>query len=218
MTGGLARARDTRTVRIGITGPIGCGKSQVVRWLADLGVAVVDADQEARAVTGPGHPVHAAILARFGDPVRAADGTLDRAELARLVFEDPDALAALESIVHPAVRPRIMAAMEAAEAAGAPAVAVEAIKLVEGGLADLCDEVWLVTCDPGVQRARLLDRGMPVADAERRMAAQAGLARRISPRATRVLETSGSPETTRAQVVAALGEVLAGRRSGGPAR
>jgi dephospho-CoA kinase len=218
VTGSRARARDTRTVRIGITGPIGCGKSQVVRWLADLGVAVVDADREARAVTSPGHPVHAAILARFGDPVRAADGTLDRAELARLVFGDPDALAALESIVHPAVRPRIMAAMETAETAGAPAVAVEAIKLVEGGLADLCDEVWLVTCDPGVQRARLLARGMPVADAGRRMAAQAGLAQRLSPRATRVLETSGSPEATRAQVVAALGEVLASRRGGDPSR
>lgn len=200
------------TVRIGITGPIGCGKSQIVRWLAELGVAVVDADLEARAVTAPGHAVHDVVLARFGDRVRAADGTLDRAALGRIVFADPSALARLESIVHPAVRPRIMAAMEAAEAAGAPAIAVEAIKLVEGGLAALCDEVWLVTCDPGAQRDRLLARGMATDDIDRRTAAQAGLAERLRPAATFVLDTSGSPAATRALMVAALGEALASRR------
>ncbi len=202
----------SHTVRIGITGPIGCGKSQVVRWLAELGVAVVDADEVARAVTAPGHPAHDAVLHRFGPEVRAADGTLDRAALGRIVFADPDALRALEQIVHPAVRPRILAAMEAAEAAGAAAVAIEAIKLVEGGLASLCDEVWLVTCDPAVQRDRLVSRGMPEADADLRMAAQAGLSERLAPAATFVLDSSGSAARTRALVVAALGEAIAARR------
>ena len=150
----------SRAVRIGITGPIGCGKSTMVGWLAERGAVVIDADDEARAVTAPGEPAHAAILARFGDAVRGPDGTLDRAALARLVFADPAALADLEAIVHPAVRPRILAAIEAADAAGAPAVAIEAIKLVEGGLAALCDEVWLVTCGPVTQRARLAARGV----------------------------------------------------------
>lgn len=200
------------TIRIGITGPIGCGKSQIVRWLAELGVAVVDADREARAVTAPGHPVHDAILARFGDRVRSADGTLDRASLGRIVFSDPDALDALEAIVHPAVRPRILAAMDAAATAGAPAVAVEAIKLVEGGLAALCDEIWLVTCDPVAQRERLVARGMAGPDIEQRTSAQAGLTDRLRPAATLVLDTSGSPAETRAAVVAALGEAIAGRR------
>lgn len=200
-----------RTIRIGITGPIGCGKSQVARWLADLGVTVVDADREARIVTAPGHPVHDVVLARFGAEVRAPDGTLDRAALAARVFADPEALAELEAIVHPAVRPRILAAMDAAEQAGVPAVAIEAIKLVEGGLAAICDEVWLVTCAPGPQRERLLERGMPAADADRRIAAQAGLTERLRPRATRVLDTSGSAAETRALVVDALGETLAAR-------
>jgi len=201
-----------RTIRIGITGPIGCGKSQVVRWLGELGVTVVDADREARAVSAPGHPVHDAILARFGDRVQSADGTLDRAVLGRIVFSDPKALEALEALVHPAVRPRILAAMESAATAGAPAVAVEAIKLVEGGLAALCDEVWLITCDPTAQHDRLRTRGMADPDIVQRIAAQAGLADRLRPAATWVLDTSGAPAETRAAVVAALGEAIAGRR------
>jgi dephospho-CoA kinase len=123
----------TRAVRIGLTGPIGCGKSTVGGWLAARGANVIDADAEARAVTAAGQPAHDAILERFGDVLRGPDGTLDRAALARLVFSDAAALRDLEAIVHPAVRPRILAAIRAADAAGARAVVIEAIKLVEGG-------------------------------------------------------------------------------------
>ena len=201
-----------RTVRIGITGPIGCGKSQVALWLGELGARVVDADRVARDVAAPGTPVHAAILRRFGATVTAADGTLDREALGRLVFADPAALRELEALVHPAVRPRILERIAAAEADGAPAVAIEAIKLVEGGLADPCDEVWLVTCDPGIQRARLVGRGAVAPDVDQRMAAQAGLAERMRSSATRVLDTSGGLEETRALVVAALDQAVAAAR------
>ncbi len=189
-------------MRIGITGPIGCGKSQVARWLADLGAAVIDADDVARTVTAPGEPAHDAVVRHFGPAVTTADGTLDRAALARVVFADPDRLRELEAIVHPAVRPRILAAVEGADAAGAPAVVIEAIKLVEGGLASLCDEVWLVTCDAGSQRERILARGTPADDADRRIAAQAGLAERLAPAATRVIDTSGDAAGTRETVEA----------------
>ena len=130
------------------------------------------------------------------------DGTLDRAALARVVFADPDRLRELEAIVHPTVRPRILAAVEGADAAGAPAVVIEAIKLVEGGLASLCDEVWLVTCDAGPQRERILARGTAPDDADRRIAAQAGLADRLAPAATRVIDTSGDAAGTRETVEA----------------
>jgi dephospho-CoA kinase len=200
------------TVRIGITGPIGGGKSQVVRWLAELGVAVVDADEIAKGVTSPGRPAHDLVLRRFGPAVTAPDGTLDRAALGRIVFADPARLRELEAIVHPAVRPRILDAFDAAERAGAPAVAVEAIKLVEGGLAALCDEVWLVTCDADAQRERLGARGIAEADAEQRIAAQQGLAERLRPTASRVIDASGSMAETRARVVAALAEALAAAR------
>ena len=203
-----------RALRIGLTGHIGCGKSTVAAWLGVRGAVVIDADDVARAVTAPGEPAHDAVLARFGDAVRSADGTLDRAALARLVFADPAALGDLEAIVHPAVRPRILAAIEAADRAGAPAVVIEAIKLVEGGLGALCDEVWLVACDPATQRARLAGRGMAPADAERRITAQADLIERLRPHATRVLETNGAPEEAEATTAALLAAALGAARQG----
>ena len=199
-----------RALRIGLTGPIGCGKSTVARWLGERqGVIAVDADRIAQEVLGPGTAEVEAVYRRFGPALRRADGTLDRAELGRLVFADPVALRDLEAIVHPAVRPRILAAIAEADRAGARAVVVEAIKLVEGGLAESCDEVWLVTCDEEVQLERLIGRGMEPTDAAARLAAQRGLATRLRPRATRVIDTSGSAEATSQIVERLLTEALA---------
>ena len=204
-------AAPRRTRRIGITGPIGCGKSTVTGWLAERGAAVIDADDVAREVTAAGTEAASAIAATFGGELLRPDGSLDRSALGRIVFGDPAALARLEAIVHPAVRPVILQRIEAAAAAGAPAVVVEAIKLVEGGLAALCDEVWLVTCDADEQLARLLARGATQADALSRIGAQVGLAERLAPAATRVIDTSGAVSTARQVVetawLAALGPV-----------
>lgn len=197
------------TVRIGITGPIGCGKSTVARFLEARGAVVVDADDVARAVTAAGSPTQAAVIEAFGDAVRDREGDLDRAALAGIVFRDASALARLEAIIHPAVRPQIVAALERAERGGATAVIVEAIKLVEGGLADLCDEVWLVTCPRVDQRARLIERGSAPADAEARIASQGAIRERLGPRATRTIDTAGSLATTRRRVVAAYRAALA---------
>jgi dephospho-CoA kinase len=199
----------TRAVRIGLTGPIGCGKSTVGGWLAARGANVIDADAEARAVTAAGQPAHDAILERFGDVLRGPDGTLDRAALARLVFSDAAALRDLEAIVHPAVRPRILAAIQAADAVGARAVVIEAIKLVEGGLAALCDETWLVTCTPDEQRARLAGRGVAPDDAARRIAAQADIAARLAAAATRTVDTGGDRAAAEARTAAAYAAALA---------
>lgn len=195
-------------LRIGLTGPIGCGKSTVAGWLAARGATVVDADETAREVTVPGEPALVEVVERFGEGVLRPDGSLDRAALGRIVFADPHALGDLEAIVHPAVRPRILAAIERAEAGGARIVVVEAIRLVEGGLDALCDEVWLVVCDPTEQRERLLRRDLSVRDADQRLAAQAGLEARLRPAATRVLDTSGSPDEAEARVAAALAAAL----------
>ena len=196
------------TLRIGLTGPIGCGKSTVARWLADLGATVVDADDIARDVTAVGEPALDDVIARFGEAYRRPDGSLDRAALGRLVFADPAALRDLETIVHPAVRPRIEAAVARAEEAGAPAVIVEAIKLVETGYAEECDEVWLVTCDPDTQRRRLVGRGSTSTEADQRIAAQGDVGPRLAPRATRMIDSSGTTEAARRRVEEAWNAAL----------
>lgn len=201
-------------LRLGLTGPIGCGKSTVARWLGERpGVVVVDADQVARDVVEPGEPALEAVIARFGEGFRRADGSLDRPALGRLVFADPAALHDLESIVHPAVRPRILAAIENARRGGAVAVVIEAIKLVEGGLAATCDEVWLVTCDPTAQHTRLVGRGTTLADATTRMDAQTGFDA-IAGIADRVIDTSDDPEATRQEVERAFDAALVAARGG----
>ena len=189
-----------RSVVIGLTGPIGCGKSTVAVWLAEKGAAVIDADRVSRDVTEPGEPALEAVVARFGDAVRRPDGSLDRAALAAIVFADPVALNDLEAIIHPAVRPRILAAIASARARGATAVAIEAIRLVESGLADACDEVWLVTCTDVEQRTRLASRGLTDEDAMLRIAAQSDITARLRPRATRLIDASGSRDAVSRRV------------------
>lgn len=204
------RAVKARAVRIGFTGPIGCGKSTIAGWLAERpDVVAIDADRVAREVLAPGTREVEAVYTRFGEDLRATDESLDRAALGRIVFADQAALHDLEGIVHPAVRPRILAAIADAEAGGATAVIVEAIKLVEGGLVELCDEVWLITCGAAAQIDRLIGRGLTRADAVARIAAQRGLADRLALSATRILDTSGTMDEVRAAVDAAFRAAIA---------
>ncbi len=200
----------TPPVIVGLTGPIGCGKSTVARSLAAKGALVIDADAVARDVSAPGTPAHDEILVAFGDAVRRPDGTVDRAALARIVFADPDELRRLEAIVHPRVRPAIRARLEDARATGAPAVAIEAIKLVEGGLAELCDVVVLVDCEPAEQLRRLEGRGMAGDDARRRIDAQRGIRERLAAAGAVTLSTSGSVADVEARVDALWAERVAG--------
>jgi dephospho-CoA kinase len=194
---------------IGLTGPIGCGKSTVAARLAEHGGHVIDADNLARLVTGPGRPSLKAIRARFGDGVFGEEGALDRAALAAIVFEDPVALGDLEAIVHPAVRAEVEASLASADAVTAPFAVIEAIRLVEGSLAARCDEIWLVACDRPTQRQRLAERELDPEDADRRIAAQGDIAERLAPAATRILRTDGPLAATMAEVDQALEAALA---------
>jgi RimJ/RimL family protein N-acetyltransferase len=131
----------------------------------------------------------------------APDETIDRAALGRQVFSDPAALARLEAIVHPAVG-QVIAARVAASTA--PAVVIEAIKLLESGLSrQLCDQVWVTICSPEAQMARLVaGRGMTEAEARRRIANQMP-AKQMVAQADRVIETSGTLGETEIKVLAA---------------
>jgi dephospho-CoA kinase len=210
----LSSGTGSPPLLIGLTGPIGCGKSTIGRMLADLGALVIDADAVAREVTGPGQPALAAIRTRFGGGVFDEAGRLDRAALARVVFADPEAMRDLERLTHPRVREVVDDRLVGARDEAVPVVAIEAIKLIEGGLADRCDEVWLVDCDPSTQRHRLTGRGMTAEDMDRRIAAQGEqLAQRLVTALGgrvrhRLIRTDGSLEATRVAVEDALADAL----------
>ncbi|MDG9725476.1 MULTISPECIES: dephospho-CoA kinase [unclassified Streptomyces] len=159
-------------LKVGLTGGIGAGKSEVARLFVEYGAVLIDADRIAREVVAPGTPGLAAVVEAFGEDVLTGDGSLDRPKLGSIVFADPEKLAALNSIVHPLVGARSRALEEAADD---DAVVVHDVPLLtENGLAPLYDVVVVVDADPATQLDRLVRlRGMTEPDARARMAAQA---------------------------------------------
>ncbi len=165
-------------LRVGLTGGIASGKSTVANELARRGAVIIDADDLAREVVEPGTPELAAIVRRFGGGV-LADGRLDRAALAKIVFADPRARRDLEEIIHPAVRRR---AAELEAALPHTAVIVHVIPLlVETGQQSDFDLCVVVDVDHETQLARLMARGpMSREEAESRIAAQATREQRLT--------------------------------------
>ncbi|MCX4861167.1 dephospho-CoA kinase [Streptomyces canus] len=165
-------------LKVGLTGGIGAGKSEVSRLLVEHGAVLIDADRIAREVVAPGTPGLAAVVAAFGEDVLAEDGGLDRPKLGSIVFADPDRLAVLNSIVHPLVGAR---SRELESAAAEDAVVVHDVPLLaENALAPLYDLVVVVDASPETQLDRLVRlRGMTEQDARARMAAQATREKRL---------------------------------------
>ena len=185
---------------IGLTGNIGSGKSAAAAMLASLGADVIDADQVARDVLAPGAPEVETVVDRFGSGVLREDGSLDRAALGRMVFDDRSSLADLEAIVHPATRKRIL---EQLERSTADVAVVEAIKLLEGPLVNHVNAVWVVTARTETRVERLVaQRGLSPADARQRVAAQNPEEDKVR-RADVLLRNDGSLDDLREQVLAA---------------
>lgn len=183
---------------LGITGNIATGKSTVAQMLAALGAEHIDCDVLAHEAMAPGLPANAAVAARFAG-VQRADGTIDRQALGRIVFDDPQALADLEALTHPAVLAEVARRVAASSA---PVVVVEAIKLFESGLDELCTAVWAVTATKEAQLQRLMEqRHLEYDEAERRITAQPDPAEKVA-RADRVIDNSGSLRHTWRQVLA----------------
>jgi dephospho-CoA kinase len=168
--------------------------------LADLGAEVIDADRVAREVLDAGSAEVDAVVDRFGPSILRDDGAVDRPALGRIVFDDKQALADLEAIVHPATRKRILA--QIAESRADVAV-IEAIKLLEGPLVDHVKAVWVVTAPAPLRVDRLVEqRGLAREDAQQRVAAQNPEEAKVR-RADVVLRNDGSLDDLRAQVLAA---------------
>jgi len=191
---------EQRPLLIGLTGNIATGKSTVARMLAELGAEVIDADHVAHQVMRAGSAANARIVETFGPKVLGPDGEIDRTQLGAIVFADPESLARLERIVHPAT---LEAIGRRVAASSADVIVVEAIKLIEAGMADAYVSVWVTTCPPKQQIYRLVDgRGLSRAEAEERVRAQPPQEDKIA-RADVVVDTSGSISWTRVQVQAA---------------
>ncbi|HET7653835.1 MAG TPA: dephospho-CoA kinase [Acidimicrobiales bacterium] len=183
---------------VGLTGGIGSGKSTVSAMLAERGAVVIDADAIAREVVEPGQPAYDRIVERFGPAVVTDDGTLDRAAIAAVVFNDRDALKDLEAITHPAVGVR-MSELMAAEADTDHVVILDVPLLVEKATYATAGTI-VVDVDPEVAIRRLVEqRGMPEDDARRRMAAQVSREERLA-KADFVVANDGSLEDLRAEV------------------
>ena len=192
-------------IKVGLTGGIGSGKSEVARLLAARGAVVVDADALAREAVEPGSRGLADVVAQFGSAVLASDGSLDRQRLGKLVFSDAGRLAALNAIVHPYVGRR---SQELIAAAPANAVVVYDVPLlVENDLQGQYDVVVVVDVPAEVQVERLTGRrGMTQEDVCARMAAQATRAQRLAA-ADLVIDNTGDMAVLRDRVDAVWAEL-----------
>ena len=188
-------------IEVGLTGYIGSGKSTVAAALVRRGAVLLDADAIVADLQQPGSPTLEAMVAHFGPSILRPDGHLDRAAVAGVVFEDPQELAALNAIVHPAVRAEMAARRD--ELAGSDAVIVADIPLLaeagperRAGLAGII----VVDIDPEVAVQRLVaGRGLTAGEARARLARQASRAERLA-LAGFVIDNNGTPAALEEQV------------------
>jgi dephospho-CoA kinase len=184
---------------VGLTGGIGSGKSTVSALLAAKGAVVVDADAVVHELQRPGTAVFEAMVDRFGNGIVAADGSLDRSAVADIVFNDPDALADLNGIVHPAVGAEIVRRMDELSTTDA-VVVLDVPLMVESARGYPVAGLIVVDVDPEVALRRLVEqRGMREDDARARIARQASREERRA-RADVIIENSGSLDDLAAQV------------------
>ncbi|MEV4285049.1 dephospho-CoA kinase [Nonomuraea bangladeshensis] len=193
-------------LKIGLTGGIGSGKSEVSRRLAAHGAVVIDADKIAREVVEPGTAGLARVVAAFGEEVLRPDGALDREKLGSIVFADSQKLAVLNGIVHPLVGERV--AQLQSDAPGDAVVVYDVPLLVENKLAPMYDVVIVVDAADEVRIRRLAEhRGMAETDAKARIAAQASREDRLAV-ADIVIANEGALEELDARVAEVWGELL----------
>jgi dephospho-CoA kinase len=143
------------SLRVGLTGGIGSGKSEAARQFARLGATVIDTDRIARELVEPGQPALSEIVAGFGADLLDADGRLDRTRLRQRIFADPGCRRQLEALLHPRIRAR---ALQLAELADAPYCVLVIPLLVETGADYRLDRILLIDCPEDIQRQRIRAR------------------------------------------------------------
>ena len=185
---------------IGLTGGIGCGKSEAAACLRSLGAVHVDADAISRALTAPGGAALPAVREQFGDGVFNEDGTLNRAALGQIVFASEAHRRMLEGIIHPLVQSQTWEQIEQAGAADEKIVILDVPLLFETGMDVLCDETWVVYAEAETQLERVMQRGLTREEAQARIDSQMSSDERRE-RATRVIDTDRPIEKTQAELM-----------------
>lgn len=181
---------------VGLTGNIATGKSAVMRLAHDHGALAIDADKIVHELMDNDATMQAAIAVAFGSEVRREDGRIDRKKLGEIVFNDPAALADLEAMVHPAVGKAVDARILASKQ---NIIFIEAIKLLEGNLRNICHQVWVTRCSPQRQLERLrVCRGMETEVAAVRIKAQPPQAEKVA-QSDVLIDTNGLMKDTEAQ-------------------
>ncbi|MCE5199679.1 MAG: dephospho-CoA kinase [Armatimonadota bacterium] len=196
---------------IGVTGSIGTGKSTVLRMLERLGARTLSADDISREVMAVGTPAYCEVVERFGETILSADGSIDRPELAEVIFADDQARRDLEEITHPRIIGQIKDEIEKFRKSSPSSQAVLAVEiplLIECGLEGIVDEVLLVAAEQQTQVDRLTSRsGISRDEALRRIGAQMPISEKIA-HADRVIWNDGSLETLEQSVRLVWQEIL----------
>ncbi|GIK26956.1 MAG: dephospho-CoA kinase [Chloroflexi bacterium] len=190
---------------IGLTGNIAVGKSTVRQMLQHLGGYPIDADSLAHQAMQPGAPAYKPIVDTFGAFILNSDKSINRGALGAIAFSNPLALQRLEQITHPIVRQAVLALVQRAKQR---VVVIEAIKLLEGDLAKVVDEVWVVNAKPETQYRRLLSkRSMTPEEAKKRILGQGSQAEKLK-KANVIIENDGNVEETWKQVQKAWNHIV----------
>ena len=198
----------SKTYVVGLTGGIGCGKSEAAKCLRELGAGHIDADEISRQLTSDGGEALPKIRELFGDGVFNPDGSLNRRALGDRVFVDPAAKRALEGVIHPLVQRRAMDEIEAANAAGVQVIILDVPLLFETGMDVVCDECWAMSVKPEVQLERVQERdGLTAEQAQARIFSQMSMEERNS-RANRVINSDRPIEKTRAELASLYQQLL----------
>lgn len=187
-------------LKIGLTGGIASGKSTVTTYFRDRNVPVIDADLLGHRTYEPGTDTFNAVIAAFGEELRAADGTIDRKVLGGKVFGKPEELKRLTDIVWPGIRKLASEELSALDAAGNKVAVLEAAVLFEAGWEDLVDEIWVVVVEPDTAVARLASRNnLDEAAARARISSQLTNEERTS-RAQIVIENNSTMDALNAAI------------------
>lgn len=194
---------------IGLTGNIATGKSVVRRMLEHLGAYTIDADALTHRVYAKGAPGYQQVIDKFGKWILNKDNEIDRAKLGNLVFSDPEAMRQLEDIVHPLVR---QAADILVKRATQSVIVIEAIKLLEGDLRNVCDSIWVTNAPEETQVERLVKkRGLSREQALERIHSQSPQSQKVTV-ANMVITNTGSYDDLWKQVSEAWKQIIPGAK------